>query len=70
MRGGTDEEKPGSCPFASPEEGCLIYEERPILCRLFGTSTIPLLACKRGLTSDDLLSTKEVWEIMGLWGLL
>lgn len=70
MQGGNEKEEAGSCPFASAEKGCLIYDQRPILCRLFGTSTTALLACKRGLTKECLLSDAQVMEIMRIWFLL
>lgn len=47
------------CPYATPA-GCEIYEDRPILCRLFGAvADEPLLACPHGrgparpLTADE-----------------
>jgi uncharacterized protein len=35
-----------SCPHLS-ERGCLVYAERPLICRLFGTT--PRLACPNGV---------------------
>lgn len=32
-----------NCVFLTPEKRCAVYEERPALCRLFGT--IPELTC-------------------------
>jgi Fe-S-cluster containining protein len=69
MRAGTMEEKPGSCPFSDPS-GCLVYEERPIICRLFGTNLEVPFTCKRNLTHKNLLSINQIMEIMGLWALL
>jgi uncharacterized protein len=34
-----------SCPHLG-EKGCMVYTERPLICRLFGTT--PRLACPRG----------------------
>lgn len=34
-----------SCPHLG-DKGCQVYEERPLICRLFGTT--PRLACPRG----------------------
>lgn len=34
-----------SCPHLGPQ-GCTVYEERPLICRLFGTT--PSLPCPRG----------------------
>lgn len=39
----------GRCPFASPQ-GCRVYDRRPFMCRLFGsTKGAPLLACPHGV---------------------
>ncbi|GGC68109.1 YkgJ family cysteine cluster protein [Undibacterium terreum] len=34
-----------SCPHLGPQ-GCQVYDERPLICRLFGTT--PRLLCPRG----------------------
>jgi len=49
------------CPYAS-EAGCEIYEQRPILCRLFGT--VPKMKCNHGRGHAKLLSAKKEKEIM------
>ncbi|NOY71241.1 MAG: YkgJ family cysteine cluster protein [Gammaproteobacteria bacterium] len=38
-----------SCPHLG-ESGCEVYEERPLICRLFGTT--PSLICPRGQRPD------------------
>jgi Fe-S-cluster containining protein len=37
------------CPFLDPEDGCLIYEYRPVTCRLEG---IPMVDARDGLFGD------------------
>ena len=52
----------GFCVFLSHDKRCVIYKDRPLLCRLYGT--IPQLQCTRlcGL-QDDLLA--EVMDARG-----
>ncbi|WP_394777303.1 YkgJ family cysteine cluster protein [Undibacterium sp.] len=38
-----------SCPHLGPA-GCQVYDERPLICRLFGTT--PRLLCPRGQRPD------------------
>lgn len=49
------------CPYAS-ENGCEIYEQRPIICRLMGT--VPKLKCLHGCGPKKMLSKKKELEIM------
>lgn len=42
-----------SCPHLGPE-GCTVYEERPLICRLFGTT--PSLPCPRGAKPDTMIA--------------
>lgn len=53
-----------TCPYAS-NKGCDIYEQRPIICRLFGT--VPKLKCPYGCGPFKLLSKKKEIEIMALY---
>jgi Fe-S-cluster containining protein len=41
-----------SCPHLG-ENGCEVYGERPLICRLFGTT--PRLACPRGKRPDIMI---------------
>ena len=41
-----------SCPHLG-ENGCEVYRERPLICRLFGTT--PRLACPRGKRPDIMI---------------
>jgi len=49
------------CPYAS-KDGCEIYKDRPIICRLFGT--VEKLKCPHGCRPDRRLSKKKEQEIM------
>lgn len=50
-----------TCPYVCPE-GCAIYEQRPFMCRLFGTAA-PLL-CPRSCGPAEMLSVKEANALM------
>lgn len=41
-----------NCPYLG-KNGCEVYAERPLICRLFGTS--PQLACPHGLRPDEMI---------------
>jgi Fe-S-cluster containining protein len=43
-----------SCPHLG-ENGCEVYEERPLVCRLFGTT--PRLACPNGARPEVMLES-------------
>ena len=42
-----------SCPHLGPT-GCQVYAERPLICRLFGTT--PRLACPNGKRPDTFIA--------------
>ena len=44
-----------SCPHLS-ENGCQSYNERPLICRLFGTT--PQLACPNGKRPEVMIDTR------------
>lgn len=50
-----------NCPYIG-EKGCDIYEERPMMCRLFGA--IEDLRCPHGCRPFYFLSRKEAKEIL------
>lgn len=52
-----------SCVFSS--EGCSVYKDRPLMCRLFGTTLS--LPCPRGCKPEKLLTQEEEDEIMGIY---
>ncbi|WP_371326489.1 YkgJ family cysteine cluster protein [Collimonas sp. OK307] len=41
------------CPHLGPD-GCQVYEERPLICRLFGTT--PRLACPNGKRPEVMIA--------------
>lgn len=52
------------CPYLG-EHGCTVYAERPLICRVFGTT--PRLACPRGRKPEVLLAPKveqQVWQFL------
>ena len=55
-----------SCPYVANGGGaCAIYEHRPFLCRIFGASEEPRLACPHGLGPEKKLSigqTQRLWH--------
>lgn len=46
-----------SCQFSSPT-GCTVYENRPFLCRLFGSCEDKKMTCPKGARADKPLSVK------------
>jgi len=44
-----------NCPYLG-EQGCEVYEERPLICRLFGTT--PKLACPNDCAPVEMISPK------------
>ena len=51
-----------SCPHLG-ENGCQVYNERPLICRLFGTT--PRLACPNGRRPAVLLDSRierQIWR--------
>lgn len=47
--------------------GCEIYENRPILCRMFGASEEDLLKCPHGYKADKLLTAKKSRQIVRIY---
>jgi len=45
----------GPCPYLEDAK-CIIYEDRPLLCRVYGTTPGTLLACRRGRAPYNPLS--------------
>ena len=44
-----------SCPYLG-NNGCEVYDERPLICRVFGTT--PSLPCPEGKKPEQMLNTK------------
>jgi uncharacterized protein len=52
-----------TCPYVIENGGgCAIYDNRPFLCRLFGT--IPAMPCPHGAGPEKMLSKAEERELM------
>ena len=52
------------CDYES-EKGCKVYENRPFLCRLFGT--VPSLTCTEGGQPERMLTKDEENELMNAY---
>jgi Fe-S-cluster containining protein len=49
-----------NCPYLG-KNGCEVYEERPLICRLFGTT--PRLACPNGHRPDSMIAPEIEQQI-------
>ena len=49
------------CPHSTPQ-GCAIYEQRPLMCRLYGT--VPEMRCPHGCGPQKALSSAEGHKIL------
>lgn len=49
-----------SCPHLG-EQGCTVYQERPLICRLFGTT--PRLPCPNGAGPDVMMDRRVEQQI-------
>lgn len=47
-----------SCPYAQ-NGTCVIYEDRPFICRLFGTTEEPMMTCPKGCGPEKKLTAKQ-----------
>lgn len=47
-----------NCPYSLNSQ-CDIYDQRPLICRLFGASLDPLLKCPHGCRPDKPLTKKQ-----------
>lgn len=52
-----------TCPYSS-ENGCQIYEMRPLMCRMFGAVNTPLLTCPKGCGPKKKLSDRKAAKIV------
>lgn len=48
----------GRCAFASPL-GCMVYDRRPFMCRLFGAANQAALTCPHGVRAKRPLSAAQ-----------
>lgn len=53
----------GKCCFSSLD-GCMIYENRPLVCRLFGASEQPRMRCPHGAKADNPLTSQETAKMV------
>lgn len=54
-----------TCPFVHPEtHRCTIYEIRPAVCRVFGSSEHPRLTCPHGCRPERLMTKAETRSLM------
>ncbi|WP_199438461.1 YkgJ family cysteine cluster protein [Vibrio owensii] len=53
-----------SCEYYEPMQGCSRYDERPLLCRLFGASEDPGLVCPKGARASSPLTVSQTNQIM------
>jgi Fe-S-cluster containining protein len=52
----------GNCAHLSPAKRCNIYQNRPMICRLFGI--VPLMACPFGCSPERHLTEAEEKHVM------
>ena len=52
-----------TCPYAS-DKGCDIYNQRPLICRMFGAVDDPRLKCPHGCRPKKLMKKKKAHEII------
>lgn len=55
-----------SCPYEC-QKGCAIYNDRPIVCRLFGAIIGGKMICPHGFLPESPLSEYEADQIMSLY---
>jgi hypothetical protein len=69
--GMTEEDNPKSsyelCCSSLDSGKCLIYEDRPTLCRLFGASNHPSWTCPHGYGPRNKLAGAETVDIIAHW---
>ena len=46
---------------------CLIYDRRPLICRIFGASEDPAFHCPRGRMAENPLGADETKEMLTAW---
>lgn len=52
-----------TCSYSTPK-GCAIYDDRPLLCRLFAASDAARMKCPHGASAKVPLSDAETMQIM------
>lgn len=54
---------PFSCPFLG-NKGCTIYDDRPMICRLFGSVDDPRMKCPKGCGPEQFITETESRQIL------
>jgi Fe-S-cluster containining protein len=52
------------CPHLTRDNRCGIYQVKPFVCRLFGTTEIERLRCPKGVEPDKLLSAAKSEDLI------
>jgi hypothetical protein len=52
------------CPYLTEDNRCGIYEVRPFVCRLYGTTEIERFKCPKGMRPEKLLSPEEAEKLI------
>lgn len=55
-----------TCPYAVNGR-CEIYEQRPLICRLFGAVDAPLMTCPHGCGPVGKLTDEQAGEMMRIY---
>ncbi len=55
-----------NCPFLSAEAACTVYNDRPFMCRLFGTAPLPRLVCPYGCKPETPLTREKATHLTTL----
>ena len=55
------------CKYIGENGGCTIYEDRPFICRLFGTTLDPALICPHGCSPQVMLTKEQASNLFALY---
>ncbi len=55
--------------YAKGSAGCTVYDKRPFICRLFGTSSSGEFSCSKVL-SGDFITNQRAWELLAYYAIL
>jgi hypothetical protein len=54
-----------NCPYVvATGGGCAVYDNRPFLCRLYGTTELSGLVCPHGPRSTQVLTTEQTFKLL------
>ncbi|MGY0232793.1 YkgJ family cysteine cluster protein [Longispora urticae] len=54
----------GQCPALTEDKKCGVYEDRPLVCRLWGSSTYDTLRCPHGCEPDEWLTREDCFLLL------